>query len=84
MSENSSKSSKWLVGVLITLLGFVAGWKLSSMTSQATMRHIADQEIAIQVNSQLSSINQKLDDMQSELDQIAQYQVREKSYEPKN
>ena len=84
MSENSSKSSKWLVGVLITLLGFVAGWKLSSMTSQATMRRIADQEISIQVNSQLSSINQKLDDMQSELDQIAQFQVREKSYEPKN
>ena len=69
-------NSKIIIGVLLFMLTFVGGWEASSYEQQKNVRETTDIEIDRRMSPQIATMNQKLNDIQNELGQIAEYSVK--------
>jgi len=69
-------NSKIIIGVLLFMLTFVGGWQASSYSAAENTKNITDAEVQRLVGPQLAAMNQKLNDIQNELGQIAEYSVK--------
>ena len=76
MEKANGNTSKLIIMVLATLLTFVVGWQASSYSSAQAIKDITDTEIQRTVGPQLATMNQKLNDIEQELGQIAAFSVK--------
>ncbi len=74
LGDNSTLKS--IVVFLLAMLTFVAGWATSAYEERAQIQQVVDIEIQRVMGPQLATMSQKLDDIQAELAQIAEFQLK--------